>query len=639
MMKSRTKSFGKRFLSLFLTLALMLTLVPTIALAEDAELIKFKNMHMVVLRNGTAIANYDYSTKRNDFEHDLAFALNDTWVKLDYVISYSQDVSLKLYSMKDDIEEYPEEGEEPQNWSEDNPLKLRPNIDPDSPPDYGAGVNEEFLDTFIGYLNGVRVTDNVMPVDENADFVEYQRIDEEDWNKIVWNAIDREAGDRSGCTTAKDIYAFGFEGESYAHYKAEKDAAEGNISAASFAETLATVEDIAESQELIQDENDLSIGDITQPVESTYIDDESAADSDSIPEGTESLELTDSDTVDNAPDDVTSAETSTNDTNAGVNAADEFDVVAVETALEDQEISDEFVTEEEETVPAEPNDSIFEEKMPLQTKRNDKSHPLHQVFHTGDGDTVAQGLIPRRIRSTGDIRPAVRVALQPFTFQWDQAAEQMTGSIVPLRYRPADDVCRVLVLPCAFRRGNVILLELIHSLSGKDTMPVRGGQGIGDIPLPANAVASVLRLAIDGVAGNADNFFCLNQRDIVSTGPIAYRHGGRYIMGAGVSSVNTVIFIYHGMLRTQYQRLVSMLLGPQGAGHILTALHDFSALVVDTEDAGHAVAAGAALECWRNGFIVGNGTGAGSCPGREARHKGLLLRVTACFIALTFTFL
>lgn len=53
----------------------------------------------------------------------------------------------------------------------------------------------------------------------------------------------------------------------------------------------------------------------------------------------------------------------------------------------------------------------------------------------------------------------------------------------------------------------------------------------------------------------------------------------------------------------------------------------------------YAVAAGAALECWRNGFIVGNGTGAGSCPGREARHKGLLLRVTACFIALTFTFL
>lgn len=138
----------------------------------------------------------------------------------------------------------------------------------------------------------------------------------------------------------------------------------------------------------------------------------------------------------------------------------------------------------------------------------------------------------------------------------------MTENIVPFRYRPADDVCRVFVLPRAFRGGNVILLELIHPLSGKDTVPVRGGQGIGDIPLPANAIASVLRLAVNGVASNADNFFCLNQRDIVTTGSIACRHGGRYIMGAGVSSVNAVIFIYHGMLRAQHQRLVSMLLSP-----------------------------------------------------------------------------
>ena len=93
------------------------------------------------------------------------------------------------------------------------------------------------------------------------------------------------------------------------------------------------------------------------------------------------------------------------------------------------------------------------------------------------------------------------------------------------------------------------------------------------------------------------------------------------------------------MIRAQHQRLVPMLLSSQGAGHILTALHDFSALVVDAQDAGHTVAAGAALECWRNGFIVGNGPGAGSRPGREARYKGLLLRVTASFIALAFTLL
>lgn len=54
-MKPRTKQFAKRFLALFLTLAMMLTLLPTIALAEDAELIKFKNMNMTVLRNGMPV--------------------------------------------------------------------------------------------------------------------------------------------------------------------------------------------------------------------------------------------------------------------------------------------------------------------------------------------------------------------------------------------------------------------------------------------------------------------------------------------------------------------------------------------------------------------------------------------------------
>jgi len=62
-MKPRTKQFAKRFLALFLTLAMMLTLLPTIALAEDAELIKFKNMNMTVLRNGMPVANYDYESK------------------------------------------------------------------------------------------------------------------------------------------------------------------------------------------------------------------------------------------------------------------------------------------------------------------------------------------------------------------------------------------------------------------------------------------------------------------------------------------------------------------------------------------------------------------------------------------------
>jgi hypothetical protein len=237
-MNQRTKKLGKRLLSLLLTLALTFTLVPTVALAEDAELIKFKNMHMLVLRNGMTVANYDYASKQNDLEHSIALALDGSWVKLDFVISYSQDVSLKLYRMSEEAGE--------QDWQNDNPLFLESYVDASAPPDYGANQDEEFLGEFLGYLNGVRVTDNLTPVDETADFVEYQRIDEESWNKIVWNAVDREAGDRSGCTTMKDIYAFGFEGESYAHYKAEKDAASG-ASANQPAKIPAKIEDAEEN--------------------------------------------------------------------------------------------------------------------------------------------------------------------------------------------------------------------------------------------------------------------------------------------------------------------------------------------------------------------------------------------------------
>ncbi|WP_297983323.1 hypothetical protein [uncultured Oscillibacter sp.] len=45
---------------MLLTLALTFTLVPTVALAEDVELIKFKNMMMQVLRTGDYVSHYDY---------------------------------------------------------------------------------------------------------------------------------------------------------------------------------------------------------------------------------------------------------------------------------------------------------------------------------------------------------------------------------------------------------------------------------------------------------------------------------------------------------------------------------------------------------------------------------------------------
>ena len=50
------------------------------------------------------------------------------------------------------------------------------------------------------------------------------------------------------------------------------------------------------------------------------------------------------------------------------------------------------------------------------------------------------------------------------------------------------------------------------------------------------------------------------------------------------------------------KRLVSVLLSPQGAGYILGAIHNASALVVEAEDGGHTVAAGAALQRW--GYLL-----------------------------------
>lgn len=306
-MRPRTKKFGKRFLSLFLSLAICATLLPTVALAEDAELIKFKNMHMTVLRNGTTVANYDYSSKNNDFEHDIAFALNDTWVKLDYVISYSQYVSLKLYKMADG-----------QDWQTGNPLKLESYIDPDSPPNYGADVDEEFLGDFIGYLNGVRVTDNVTPVDESADFVGYQRIDDDDWNEIVWDAIDRDDGDRSGCTTAENIYAFGFEGESYAHYKQEKDDALNQA-----ADHPAALPDAGPAEEPVSSEAPNPAEDVDDAAPSDEIEDtegEAAAEPTSENSDILGTESADAETPDSENDDTDVAEA--DDTAAVLNQED-----------------------------------------------------------------------------------------------------------------------------------------------------------------------------------------------------------------------------------------------------------------------------------------------------------------------------
>ena len=182
----------KKFTATFLTLALLLTMLPTIALAEDQELIKFKNMQMDVLRNNAPVSLYDYASKENDFIRGLAFNLDQTWVKLNYVISYSQYVKLELYRMEDGT------SEDGQNWNEDNPLFLESKIT-DNPDDgYGANLKEPFLGEYLGYLNGVRINDNIAePYDEavNMDWVTYQDISPETLAQAkadaVWGSAER----------------------------------------------------------------------------------------------------------------------------------------------------------------------------------------------------------------------------------------------------------------------------------------------------------------------------------------------------------------------------------------------------------------------------------------------------------------
>ena len=70
-----------------------------------------------------------------------------------------------------------------------------------------------------------------------------------------------------------------------------------------------------------------------------------------------------------------------------------------------------------------------------------------------------------------------------------------------------------------------------------------------------------------------------------------------------------------------------MLLCPEGAGDIFAALHDLPTLIIDAEDAGHTVPAGAAFQGRRYAFLISDGSGACTCPGRETGNKGLHLKV------------
>ena len=69
-----------------------------------------------------------------------------------------------------------------------------------------------------------------------------------------------------------------------------------------------------------------------------------------------------------------------------------------------------------------------------------------------------------------------------------------------------------------------------------------------------------------------------------------------------------------------------MLLCPQGSGDVLTALHDLPTLIIDAEDAGHTVPAGAAFQGRRYAFLISDGSGTRASPSRKSSDKGLLFQ-------------
>ena len=85
-----------------------------------------------------------------------------------------------------------------------------------------------------------------------------------------------------------------------------------------------------------------------------------------------------------------------------------------------------------------------------------------------------------------------------------------------------------------------------------------------------------------------------------------------------------MVFINFGSCRTQHQRLVPVFLCPQRPGDIFAALHDLPALIVDTEDAGHTVSAGAAFQRGRYVLLISDGSGACASSSRKSSDKGLL---------------
>ena len=139
-------------------------------------------------------------------------------------------------------------------------------------------------------------------------------------------------------------------------------------------------------------------------------------------------------------------------------------------------------------------------------------HSIDNIINARKGNTVAQCFVPGRVGSVWEIRPVIREALEPFTLQRGQTADQVgafddalvlahilvvdslvireaqgaNGLLVRLHHQ----VGGILVLPCTFGADHIVLLKHIHPLTAEYRMAVGGCQGVYDtsswqpMPLP-----------------------------------------------------------------------------------------------------------------------------------------------------------
>lgn len=160
-------------------------------------------------------------------------------------------------------------------------------------------------------------------------------------------------------------------------------------------------------------------------------------------------------------------------------------------------------------------------------------------FNAGNGYGIAKSLIPFGICRSGDRGPPIGKALESFTLHRGQAADELgrfhdqlvlsnilligafgiTASQGPHRGL-IDKICGILVLPGALRGSHFTLRKLIYPLAAEYGMVIGRREGVGYALLNTEAIPTVLRLAVNGIAGDAQHLWLLcrfcHQGEVIS---------------------------------------------------------------------------------------------------------------------------